>query len=139
MDDERKGINITAYIITAAIGAALGAVYLASREYSSALPAEERYVMLCDAFTVPGMMIFLSGVLMSLGKRGSFDGIGYALTYALKGLIPGNKGQKETYAEYIERKREKSEGRGFSFLYHVGGAFLLAAAVCLVLYLRAAS
>ncbi|MBQ3920763.1 MAG: DUF3899 domain-containing protein [Firmicutes bacterium] len=137
-DDEEKK-SYSGYLIAAFIGAAMVYVYLASREYSASLPADEKYRMICDACTIPGVLIFLSGVLSSLARRGSFDGIGYALMYTVRSLIPGNGGEKETYGEYLERKQAKSSARGGAYLFIVGGAFLFAAAVFFVLYTRAAA
>ena len=124
------------YAVTTAVCALWGALILRTDGYSAALPVTEKYRFLCDALTVPGLMVFLVGVLTALANEGSFNAISYAVRYAVRRLIPGTGGQKETYADYVERRREKRV-RGYGFLFHVGGAFFAAGIVFLLLFLRA--
>ena len=124
------------YAVTALICALWGALILRANGYTSALPVTEKYRLLCDALTVPGLMVFLVGVLTALANEGSFNAISYAVRYAVRRLIPGTGGQKETYADYVERKREQRI-RGYGFLFHVGGAFFALGIVFLILFLKA--
>lgn len=124
------------YGIATAVCGLWAALLLRANGYSSALPAAERYRFLCDAFTVPGLMVFLVGVLTALANEGSFNGVSYAVLYAIRRLIPGNGGQKETYADYVERKREHRV-RGYGFLFLVGGVFFAVGIVFLILFIKA--
>ena len=124
------------YGITAALAALTAGGHLALHGFSAALPADERYRILCDAFTVPGLMLVLIGVLVALSNEGSFDALGYAVRYAVRRLIPGAGLRQETYGDFVERRREQGRVRGYGFLFHVGLVFLCAAAVFLYLYYR---
>lgn len=97
------------------------------------LDSRNLYMVLCDAFTIPGVLILLTGCLMAVGNQGAFDGVGYALSVAAKMLIPGGRASVERYSDYRERKHEKKGGR-FGFLLVDGGCFLAVALVFLVLY-----
>ncbi len=132
---ERSHI-ILKYTIAASIGAALVLLYLAGHPREG-LPPAEVWRIWCDAFTVPGMLIFLTGVLVWLSGEGVFLGLGYAVSYMVRMLIPGMGHKHERYADYIERKTEKGKAKGYAFLFVVGGVMLLAAAVFLVLFYRA--
>ena len=49
---------------------------LSSLGYSAADPASIRYLNLADAFTVPGVIMLLLGVLVWISTTGFFDSIG---------------------------------------------------------------
>ena len=134
MDDRYK--TIIKYACACAVAAVLAFIYLKGHGYADVESAAERYRLLCDAFTIPGITLSLSAVLMALINAGSLDSIGYALSYAIKMLIPGAGLHRETYAEYIERKHEKPR-TGFWFLLHVGLVLLAAAVVFLILFNKA--
>ena len=126
------------YAVTAALAVLASAGHLWLHGWSSALPREERYRILCDAFTVPGLMLVLAAALVALSNEGSFDALGYAMRYAVQRLIPGAGLRQETYGEFVERRREQGRVRGYGFLWHVGLAFLCAAAVFLYLFYKTA-
>ena len=123
------------YGVTAALAAAVTAGHLALHGYAAAATAEERARILCDAFTVPGLLLLLLGALVALSNAGSFDAVSYAVRYAFRRLLPGPGGPDETYAEYVERRREQGRVRGYGFLLHVGMAFFAVALALLLRYL----
>lgn len=94
----------------------------------------QRYRVLCDAFTIPGIMELMIGCLLALSNAGAFLGIGYALSTGLSKLIPG-KGltMPEKYYDYVQRKREKRV-TGFGFIWVTGAITLAIAIVFLFLY-----
>ena len=77
------------YAVTVALAALTAAGHLWLHGWSRTLPAEERYRILCDAFTVPGLMLVLIAALVALSNEGSFDALGYAVRYTVRRLIPG--------------------------------------------------
>ena len=89
------------------------------------VPAVVLYRVLCDAFTVPGLLMLMFALLMSVSNEGALDGVGYVAAYALKLLIPGGALKMETYKEYLERRRA-NRVKNYITLY-------LTAAVCLTL------
>ena len=121
------------YGIAALIGAAMTATYLILRDFTGREPLADRYRMLCDAFTIPGMVLILSAALVALSNAGSFTGIGYSVKHMVNQLIPGMGLQRETYADYLER-REGKKVKGYGFLFYVGLGFFLLAILFLVLF-----
>lgn len=126
------------YAVTAALAALTAAGHLWLHGWSRTLPAEERYRILCDAFTVPGLMLVLIAALVALSNEGSFDALGYAVRYTVRRLIPGAGLRQETYGEFVERRREQGRVKGYGFLLHVGLVFLCTAGVFLYLYFKTA-
>lgn len=120
------------YGISIAICVLLGAWYLSQYELSS-LTTVELYKALCDAFTIPGMMFVLSGMLVAVSNEGALDGVGYVLGYAVRMLIPGRHHEKRTYRDYVDAKREKRV-KGYGFLFIVGGICMAISLVFLVLF-----
>ena len=75
----------------------------------------EWYRIICDAFTIPGLILLMLGCLMSLSNTGAMDGLGYVVSIALKMLIPGGGLKMERYKEYLDRRRA-NRVRGYGFL-----------------------
>jgi hypothetical protein len=120
------------------VGGGLFYLYIALREFPTDVPAEN-YRMLSDAATIPGLLFVMLGGLLWAASKGAVDGLTYALHHVFRALIPGArlKGE-ETYADYIEKQKEKRMSpRGYSFLFIVGVVFLLATGVFIFLYYRA--
>ena len=123
------------YGITAAVGALLTYATLTLHGYSELATAAEKYRLLSDAFTIPGVVIALLGVLVFVSNEGAFEGISYAVGYAVKMLMPFSRDRRhERYADYVERKREKGGVKGYGFLFVVGAAYLAASAICIALF-----
>ncbi len=121
------------YALAVLFGAVLVAIYLLLRNFTGTEPPAERYRMICDAFTIPGMLLILSAALVALANEGSFTGIGYAVKSLFDRLIPGMGLRKqETYGEYYERHYKKIKGYGF--LIQVGLAFMVVALIFFVLF-----
>jgi hypothetical protein len=92
-----------------------------------------RYRVLCDAFTVPGMLLIMSGLLMFVANEGALDGLSYLGHYLKNMFIPGSRNKTKRYFDYVEGKREKRV-KGFGFLFVVGGVCMLIALVFLGLF-----
>lgn len=95
----------------------------------------ERYKILADAFSVPGMLLVLFGALLWVSSEGIFDGIGYALNRVGSMFIPMHKksAQHLTYYDYVMGKRGKRV-HGFSFMFFVGLVFIAVSIVFIVLH-----
>ncbi|MBO4862141.1 MAG: DUF3899 domain-containing protein [Firmicutes bacterium] len=134
MDDRLK--LLIKYVCACAVAGLMILVYLKGHQYAEAETLADKYRLICDAFTIPGVVFCLSAALVALVNAGSLDGIGYALSYAVKMLIPGAGLNRETYAEYVERKHEKNH-TGYGFLLHVGLVLAAVAVVFLILFNKA--
>ena len=93
----------------------------------------EWYRIICDAFTIPGLILLMLGCLMSLSNTGAMDGLGYVVSIALKMLIPGGGLKMERYKEYLERRRA-NRVRGYGFLYLVGAGCMMVSLVFMALF-----
>lgn len=110
----------------------MAGVYLLQFDFDK-LTQLELYKALCDAFTFPGALLILVGLLLAVSNEGALDGIGYVLSYAVKMLIPGKHGQSKRYYDYVEEKRSKRV-KGYGFLFIVGGISMAVALVFLALF-----
>ena len=100
------------------------AIFLLSGSDFFNLELQEKYRVLCDAFSVPGMLCLFGGLLVWVGNEGAFDGIGYVLSYAFHAVLPGNLNKRESYKEYLERKKD-DRTTGYGFVFVVGIIFMV--------------
>ena len=128
--------NLLKYGITSVVGIGMVWLYFLFRVESfaelAALEPVALYQLVCDAFTIPGMIIPLMGCMVWLSNEGALDGVSYAVSFAVRMLIPGMGGH-ERYGDYLERKRA-NRVKGYGFLFIVGGVFLAVALIFLALY-----
>lgn len=126
-------VNLAKYGGCAAFTELLVLAYLLPREYSIA-SLQDKYRMLCDAFTIPGLFMCLLGALVWVSNEGAFTGLSYCMRMAICALIPGKrKDGYEKYGDYVERKAQKKV-TGYAFLIYSGAAVLAVAIVFLILY-----
>ena len=123
--------NLIKYGIATTLGGLLAYFYVSVRDFG-AQPLMEQYRILCDAFTIPGMLFVLFALLLTVSNEGALDGVGYCVKQALRMLAPKGLGG-EKYDEYLERRR-KNRVKGYGFLYVVGGAFMAVAGVFMALF-----
>ena len=91
------------------------------------------YLLLCDAFTIPGVLMLMFGLLMTISNQGALDGVGYVAINALKMLIPTAAANMERYKDYLER-RKANRAKGYGFLYVVGAICMAIAGVFMILF-----
>ena len=124
------------YGIAVLVAGVLTWAYLALRDFSSVKAAVDRYRLLCDAFTVPGVLLMLTAALIALTNEGALSGIGYMLGHAVRMLIPGMGARKdEKYADYIERKAG-SKVKGYGFIFYTGAVWFAVGMIYLALFYR---
>lgn len=70
----KAGKKRIGYLIPTGLGAIAALLIALSRSIGSVETAAERYTILCDAFTIPGVVLLLLGVVMILTAQGAFDG-----------------------------------------------------------------
>ncbi len=93
----------------------------------------EKYLLLCDACTLPGVLMILCGALIALSNGGALNGIGYIGHYLINTLIPAHRDRIMKYADYVQEKNGKRL-HGYGFLFIVGAVFMAAAVVFLLLF-----
>lgn len=133
MSSKLKSILLK-YGITALIGALMVFIVMRNYGYADAATQVDKVLILSNAFTIPGVILIMVGFLVMASNEGAFNGISYAMSYAVRMLIPGGGAAKqEKYGDYVMRKREKGKAKvGFIFL--VGLVYLLVAIVFTVLF-----
>jgi len=122
------------YGITTLVGALIVWAVIDFHGYAEAISDAERYRILSDAFTIPGITLMLCWLLVYVANEGAFEGISYAVSYAIKMLIPGGARTHEKFSDYVVRKRESGKVRGTGFLFFTGAAFFLVALVFIALF-----
>lgn len=94
--------------------------------YFETVSKMQRYRILCDAFTIPGVVLIMFSALLLISNLGGLDGIGYSLKRMFKMLNPFAKKDMERYAEYIEN-RKRNRIKGYSFILISGLIFMAVA------------
>ena len=132
MSKEAKG-RLIKYASAFAFVALMAYIYIANRDFSGS-SLVVKYWILCDALTVPGILLIMFGCLVWASNMGALDGIGFALSFLGRRLVPGMATKKdEKYVEYIERK-QNNRIRGYGFLLISGGITMACALVFMVLF-----
>lgn len=126
--------NLLKYGISALVCGILVFIYVDSRDFA-VQDRMEQYRILCDAFTIPGVLAIMFALLMAISNEGFFLGLSYAVGVAMKSLVPGGRLKIEKYYDYVERRKGKRI-IGYGFLYLVGGICMAVALVCMVLFYR---
>lgn len=108
-------------------------IYISNRNFAE-LELVDRYLVLCDAFTVPGMILLMIGCLVWASTQGALDGLGYAIKITIATFIPGKRLEAdERYGDYLERKRS-NRAKGYGFLFYSGLATMAVALVFMGLF-----
>jgi hypothetical protein len=117
--------------IALVLGLGVAALYIFSRRTED-MDLVQWYRVLCDGFTIPGLMMILVGLLFWLGNLGAFYAFGYLFRYVIKAFAPGAI-KIGRYLDYVEEQREK-QLKGFGFLFVAGGILMTVAIVFLALF-----
>ena len=133
MKEPRKVIR--RYAITTAVASAMFFLVLWTNDYWNATALVDKYRILSNGFTVPGVILIMLTALVRLSGEGAFDGLGYVFRHAAKMLVPSFKKEykHETYYDYVKNKGEKKP-HGYSCMFFVGIVFVLAAVVFVFLH-----
>ena len=127
--------SVLKYGITLGIG--LGMVFLTLHNYGYSYleTAADRYKLLSDAFTIPGVVLICLGLLVWAANMDAFMGLKYVLTYAVRLFFPyGRFAKSESYYDYRTRMEARERKHGYAFLFVVGGALTAAAVVFMILF-----
>ena len=109
-------------------------VILSSVGYSDSDPLYLKYINLSDAFFVPGIIVFLFGVLVWISTTGFFDSISYIVAIGARALLPFmRRDSNEKYYEYKMAKEEKRI-KGYSFILISGAIYLAVGVIFTALY-----
>ncbi|MBR5230910.1 MAG: DUF3899 domain-containing protein [Clostridia bacterium] len=121
-------VRLIKYGITGGIGALMAYLSVSLRGITPDMPRAELYRILCDAFTIPGSILLMVGLLVMISNAGTFTGLGYAAQHLKDMLVPFSKKKHESYYDYYERKRKQGKVTGYGFIF-ITGAFYMAIAM----------
>ena len=126
--------TLTKYAVTVAVAAGMVLLTLNLHGFSQLTDRRAQILLLANAFTIPGVILVMVGFLVMVANGGFFNGVAYAVTYAVRLLSPGPNKGSERYGDYVERKRAAGKVKGYGFLFITGLVFVLAAVVFTVLF-----
>ncbi len=130
-----KGLrnNLLKYGITAVVGALMAYATMRSYGFADAATTADKLKILADAFTIPGVVLIMFACLVLVANGGFFNGISYAVSYAVRMLIPGANKDVGKYEDYVKRRSGKKKLK-CCFLFWVGAVYLVIAILLIVLY-----
>ena len=117
--------------IATAVGILLAVAFIASSDFFGE-NLMNRYKILCDAFTIPGLLMLMFAVLVSVSNEGALDGVGYVVKQGFRMLTFRGLGT-EKYLDFVQRRRDNRVS-GYGFLYIVGAAFMAVALIFMALF-----
>ena len=120
------------YGITALIGVLMVFVTISSHGFAETATTTEKFRIISDAFSIPGVVFVMCGFLVMVSNGGFFNGISYAMNYAVRMLIPGMSKDVGRYSDYVEQRKGKKLSARHLFI--VGAAFLFVAIVFVILF-----
>ncbi len=130
MNKKKLKNTILKYAACIVPGGLVSYIVIIQYDYNSATEVFERYRILCDAFTIPGVILVMAYLLVLIANAGAFDGIGYIMKIAVRKLIPFLSAHymPEKYYDYLERKKN-SKIKGVNFILFSGILFLVFALI----------
>ena len=117
--------------IVSAVGILVVILFVSSSDFG-AQTTVDKYKILCDAFTIPGLLMLMFAAMLSISNEGGLDGISYLMKQGFRMLTFRGLGQ-EKYLDYVQNRRE-NRLTGYGFLYIVGAAFMAVALIFLALF-----
>jgi hypothetical protein len=125
--------RLAKYGFCALFVAVMAAAYLLPRDFAGA-DGKEKCMLLCDAITVPGVLLICAWALVWVSSLGALDGLSYGLRLAFRALIPGKRLQREeNYRDYV-RRRQTARLKSYGFLLISGAVTMALSLVFLGLY-----
>ena len=114
------------------IGGLLAFFVLRNYGFFDTSVALERYRYLCDAFTIPGVVLIMVGLLVWISQQGMFDFLSYT-GRQIKDRFQRNP-EHIRYGDYVLEKKENRKSGGYGFLIITGTVFMAIARVFFALF-----
>ncbi|MBO4848942.1 MAG: DUF3899 domain-containing protein [Clostridia bacterium] len=120
------------YVSTAAAGVAIALIYCFAKGAFKAEDAADRLRMICDAFTIPGILLLCVGLLTAVNKGGAFDGLAYSFKSMrrVRRNFRADDGTPKSYYDYKESVKGKRKVA--AHLIFVGLGFLAVAIALMI-------
>ena len=117
--------------IVSAVGILVVILFVSSSDFG-AQTTVDKYKILCDAFTIPGLLMLMFAAMLSISNEGGLDGVSYLVKQGFRMLTFRGISQ-EKYLDYVQHRRE-NRLTGYGFLYIVGAVFMAVALNFLALF-----
>lgn len=128
---------IVKYSLTLIPGIALAVIYMNSNGVWNISEKAARYRIICDAFTIPAILLLCIGALVWLSGEGALMSLSWMTQNLINSLIPGRRGKIEKYGDYVVRKRSMRKTKGYGFIFVSGLLLLIVAIVFMILFYKA--
>ena len=131
---EQSQKTLRKYLIASGAAVLAGLLIMWLQGFFSGLDVINQMRVLADAFSVPGVLLIMIGVLVWVGSEGLFDAFGYAFHHARAMFIPSFRAYR--HVTFYDYKMEKAGKRphGYSFLFFTGLGFLAIGIVFTVIH-----
>lgn len=132
----REPITPRDVLIPLGVGFALGVVTFAVQGGFKRGNEEALWHAVCDALTVPGILLTGMGLLSFVSEQGAFDGLSFGVRKAFGQILSEKRrnAMPKTYYDYVTAKREKQRTKPRTTLF-VGLGFLVLAGIALAVYM----
>ena len=121
------------YGVCAVIATALLFLILQMNGYWKLTEPQDKLRVLCDAFSLPGMLLVLVSGLIFVSNAGAFNGLAYGFRTGVGFLLPFLQLKHVKYQEFLEKRKEKRT-KGYGFICFTGLAFLAVGLILLVIF-----
>ena len=133
---DREPIRARQILFPVGVGLALALAVLLAQGGVPAPGTETFSRTLCDALTVPGVLLTGAGLLALFSRWNAFGGISFPVQKALSQIRSPEKREAmpRTYYDYVTARQQKA-GKRRNVTLAVGLCFLAAAGIALAVYL----
>ena len=115
-------VRILRFLSAVSVGALVTWAYANSR-WEADMAEVLRYRVLCDAFTIPGILMVMIALLFTMNNIGALDTIAYLMSFLPRMIAPAVFGEPQMLIDYVQQRRER-RSKGYGFLYIAGFIFL---------------
>ena len=132
----REPVTPRDVLIPLGVGLVLGLVTFAVQGGFKRGNEEALWHAVCDALTVPGILLTGMGLLSFVSEQGAFDGLSFGVRKAFGQILSEKRrnAMPKTYYDYVTAKREKQRTKPRTTLF-VGLGFLVLAGIALAVYM----
>ena len=130
MNDNRK--VLIRYLITTVVAGLFALLIMYLHGFWETAELVNKYKILADAFTIPGILLIMITALVWISTDGFFDMLSYAMRRFGNALIFRQSEYKSFYDYKVSRAEKRAHG--YSFLFFVGLGFMVIAAVFMCLF-----
>lgn len=131
---EKRANGIIKYAITYGAMLLMSLTIVLSAELFKQTEIDEIMKILCDAFSVSGLLAICAGLLVMVANEGFFTSIKYLGKSVLGAFVPTARLKQKSYKEFKEKEDGKEKIKNFGFLFVCGLSFFIVGIVFLILF-----